>query len=550
MVTTAENMSRPATPTLEERALVLAPAGSDADVVCRVLREADVDAASCESTLDLCRRIAEGAAAAIIAEEALTPDSVQSLVALLAAQPDWSDFPLIVLTGRREENRQVWPLLDGLNGSAHPLLLERPLTTATLIRAVRTVLQSRRRQYQIRDEIIERNRLARQLQEKVEELAQSDRRKDEFLAVLGHELRNPLAAIVNGIEVLPRLGRLDPQSAGVCDLIGRQAKQMTHLVDDLLDISRVSSGTIRLRVERLDLAELIRQVAAEHRSAAEESGCVLDVELTESLPVDGDPTRLRQVIGNLVHNACKFTDPGGRITITGGRDSDRRVATITVRDTGIGISRASLPRLFQPFKQAEASLDRSRGGLGLGLALVRGLVELHAGSVTASSPGPGRGSEFTVHLPLAAGDAEASPESPSSARPLAPVTFRILLVEDSQPVAEIFSLILQQMGCDVQVATDAVTALERIPIHRPQLILSDISMPGMNGYELAERIRREPDWNSMLLVAVTGFGQPEDRARAQQAGFDYHLVKPVDLQQLEQLFEAIASRTEHPAGPA
>jgi signal transduction histidine kinase/ActR/RegA family two-component response regulator len=524
----------------EHRVLVLAPTGRDVSLVCQVLHDAGVAATACETAAELCRRIGEGAAAAVVADEALTDEAARRLASVLAGEPEWSDFPLVVMTARREQNGRVWPLLEGLGSSAHPLLLERPVSTTTLIRAVRTVLQSRTRQYQIRDQIAERKRLEGELLQKVDALAESDRRKDEFLAVLGHELRNPLAAIVNGIQVLPMLGTLDGQAATVCDLLGRQARQMTHLVDDLLDISRVSRGSVRLHVGRVDLVPLLCEVAEEYRSAADESGCALEASLPESLPVEGDPTRLRQIFGNLVHNACKFTDRGGRITVTARGGAERRTATVAVRDTGIGMSAETRARLFVPFSQAESSLDRSRSGLGLGLALVEGLVRLHGGTVTAHSGGLGEGSEFVVDLPLAAGEATGSTGAAATARAARRRAFRVLLVEDSQPVAEMLALTLRRMGHEVALAPDAAAALERIPAWRPQVVFSDISMPGMSGYDLARRIRQEPEWGDMVLVAVTGYGQPDDRERALGAGFDHHLVKPADVERMEALFDAIA----------
>jgi CheY-like chemotaxis protein len=327
-------------------------------------------------------------------------------------------------------------------------------------------------------------------------------------------------------------------------MLARQSKQMTHLIDDLLDISRISRGSVRLRIERIDLVDLIRQVADEHR-ATFEGGCTLELSLPESLPIDGDSTRLRQIFGNLAHNAYKFTNPGGQITIAAHVDRERQMAHVAIRDTGVGMNEEFLAQLFEPFRQDEASVNRSRGGLGLGLALVKGLVELHGGAVTAHSSGLGRGSEFTVSLPLAKGEDTLCNGSDAAARTSNRPTYRILLVEDSQPVAEIFSLILKQMGHQhVEIAPNAVEALDRIPVFRPQIVFSDISMPGMSGYELAQRIRQHPEWNHVVLVAVTGLGQPDDCQQARHAGFDYHLVKPADVVQIELLFDEIANQVQ------
>ncbi|MBW3539920.1 MAG: response regulator [Planctomycetes bacterium] len=518
---------------LENRVLVLAPTGRDASTLCDVLDRAGVESTDCATAADLCRQIGRGAAAAVIADEALSDDTVGRLASVLTDQPEWSDFPLVLMTGQREERRIVWTLLEELNGSAHPLLLERPVSTGTLVRTIRTVLQSRRRQYQVRDQLIERKQLEGELLQKVEALAESDRRKERFLAVLGHELRNPLAAIVNGIRVLPLIGDLDDRVGEVCDLLGRQADQMTHLVDDLLDVSRVNSGRVRLRLKQLDLAPLIRNVAEEYRAAAEDSGCELEIHVPESLPARGDLTRLRQVVGNLVHNACKFTNRGGRISISAHGDADRSQAAIAVRDTGIGMSAESLARLFEPFHQVDISLDRSRGGLGLGLALVRGLVDLHGGTVTAHSEGEGRGSEFVVRLPMSA---EPDPAAPQAEPPVATQGRRILIVDDNVTAARMLRLLLSQLGNqEVQVVHDGPAAVKAASSFRPEIILLDIGLPEMDGYEVARRLRAAPEHDGVLLVALTGYGMEEDRLRSQVAGFDEHCVKPLADDALQKL---------------
>lgn len=380
------------------------------------------------------------------------------------------------------------------------------------------------------------------LYKRQEELLQADRRKNEFLAVLGHELRNPLAALVSGIQVLQAIDSQDEKVRRVHTLLERQARHMTRLIDDLLDVTRITRGKIALRTERLEMAELIQKIVDDERPVLEESGCAIDLQLPDQpVWINADPTRASQIIGNLLHNACKFTDAGGRITVAARADVERGVAVISVRDTGIGMDRQILERLFEPFSQADESLDRNRGGLGLGLALVKGIVELHGGTIAAHSDGLGHGSKFTLCLPLASEAMEARGPDKPEARPRNRTVFRVLVVEDSKPVAEIFALILREMGHEVEIAASGEAALERVAASRPQVIFSDISMPRMSGYELARRIRAQSGSDAPTLVAMTGYGQPEDRDAALQAGFDYHLVKPVDLDELQALFEAISN---------
>lgn len=386
-----------------------------------------------------------------------------------------------------------------------------------------------------------------------EALKEAGRRKDEFLALLGHELRNPLTAIVNGVRLLSSLQGDPDKLETVRQLVERQSGHMTRLVEDLLDVARITRGKISLRRKRVDLAALVRTAADDHRAEIEQEGCSFDVELPEApLWIDGDPTRIAQVVGNLLHNAAKFTDPGGRVVLRLAPHREQRLAVVSVRDTGIGIEPDVLGQLFEPFQQAETSLERGHGGLGMGLALVKALTELHGGAVSAHSDGPGRGSEFLLELPLAE-DAGAEPDTrPETAaatsededaagavgrRPL-----RILLVEDSAPVARVFALTLESMGDDVQTVASGAEALEAIAAAPTDVVISDISMPGMSGYQLAQRIRANDAWRGIYLIAGTGYGQPEDRRRALEAGFDEYLVKPLEIDQLEAIFARLASR--------
>ncbi len=372
-----------------------------------------------------------------------------------------------------------------------------------------------------------------------EALREADRRKDEFLAMLAHELRNPLAPIRNAVGVLKLVGSTDGQAGRARGMIERQVAHLARLVDDLLDVSRISRGKILLRKERADLVALVRAAIEDHRPLLENAGLTLLVELPDRpLWVLGDPTRLSQVVGNLLHNANKFTDAGGTVVVRleAGPD-DEGVAVLTVRDTGIGLEAAMLDRLFEPFSQADRSLDRSRGGLGLGLALVKGLVDLHGGRIQASSAGIGQGAEFVVRLPLD----QTEPESLPPASPAAPSgqPLRVLVIEDNEDTAESMQWLLELGGHEVAVAHNGPAGLDLARVFRPDVVLCDIGLPGsMDGYAVARALRADPKLLGVRAIALSGYGQAEDQRKARQAGFDHHLTKPVSLEDLQRFLQA------------
>jgi PAS domain S-box-containing protein len=363
-------------------------------------------------------------------------------------------------------------------------------------------------------------------------LREADRRKDEFLATLAHELRNPLAPLSNALQVLKLMGDDRGSVEQVRGLMQRQLSHLVRLVDDLLDVSRITTGKIELRKERVDVKAIVDSALETCAPVIDEAGHHLTVSLPPGpLPLDADPTRLAQVVSNLLHNAAKYTNRGGHIALTAEQHGSDVV--ITVKDDGIGIAPGALPRLFEIFSQADPSLGRAHGGLGIGLSLVRGLVELHGGTVDAHSAGLGRGSEFTVRLPLAqssvAGPASGSPERPALAQR------RILVVDDNRDSADSLSLLFGLKGHIVRTAYDGQSALEEARALGPDLVLLDIGLPGLDGYEVARRIRAEASLPSPTLVAMTGWGRVEDTQRAREAGFDLHLTKPIDIEALERL---------------
>ncbi|WP_437940633.1 PAS domain S-box protein [Sorangium sp. So ce341] len=373
-------------------------------------------------------------------------------------------------------------------------------------------------------------------------LREADQRKNEFLAMLAHELRNPLGPLRNAAEILRRSGPQQPSTAWACGVLERQVAHMARLVDDLLDVSRVARGRIELRKQRCDLAQLLRQTAEDYRSTLEASGLALALEIPdEPLWVHGDRTRLSQAIGNVLHNASKFTQAGGRVTVALSAAPESSAA-IRVRDTGIGMDAAMLARAFEPFSQADCSLDRSRGGLGLGLALVKGLVELHGGVASAESAGIGRGTEVVLRLPLSR-EVAPSAESAAPGSELAARSLRILIIEDNVDAAETLQTLLAMEGHRVEVALSGPAGVDAARAFLPEVVLCDIGLPGgMDGYGVARALKGSPGTSPSLMIALTGYGREEDRRRAQEAGFAMHLVKPIEPSALETVLASIAAR--------
>jgi PAS domain S-box-containing protein len=373
-----------------------------------------------------------------------------------------------------------------------------------------------------------------------ENLREVDRRRNDFLGVLSHELRNPLNPILSNLFILDRAPPGGDQARHALAVINRQVRHLTRLVDDLLDVTRITSGRIRLQPARLDLADLVRRTIDDHRSL------LASRELTVDLPQDpvwirGDATRLAQVLGNLLSNAAKFTPEKGKVSISLGRAGDR--AVFEVADTGLGLDPETLARLFVPFVQADRSLDRTRGGLGLGLALVKTLVEMHGGEVTARSEGPGRGACFTVQLPL---DEESTPKS-AGQRGAAGKGRKVLVIEDNKDSAESLIAALRLLGHDVAVAFDGAAGLSKVAEVRPEVVLCDIGLPGpLDGYAIARLLRQDPAHASIYRIALTGYAQPEDRKKAHAAGFDAHLAKPVDMDALVGLLEELPGPSYDP----
>ena len=404
-------------------------------------------------------------------------------------------------------------------------------------------------QCNVRD-ITERSRLQRLTQEQAAALADLDRRKDEFLAMLSHELRNPLAPILNAALLLRlhsnrnRLQGIEnpilQQSAAI---IERQVGQLARIVDELLEVSRITTGRIQLHREPIALGVVVENSVATVRSLIEQRKHELTVSVpTPAIWLNADAARLEQVVVNLLTNAAKYTDPGGHIWLTVQQEGEE--AVLRLRDTGVGIAAEILPRIFDLFTQAERSLDRSQGGLGIGLALVQRLVEMHGGTVSASSV-LGQGSEFVVRLPVVSPSESPQPEIPPTEKAERAVpALRVLVVDDNVDTVTTLALLVTESGHDVRTAYDGSAVLEAALDYRPNLVLLDIGLPGLNGLEVAKQLRQQPMLKNIVIVAMTGYGQESDRKRSQEAGFDYHLVKPGDFGKVLQLLATVSESTK------
>lgn len=400
----------------------------------------------------------------------------------------------------------------------------------------------------LQNEVGERVRIERALKE-------ADRHKDEFLAMLAHELRNPLAPIHSAVQIMRHAELPDPQLSWACDVIGRQIRHLTRLVDDLLDVSRITRGKINVTREPLDLTTVITRAVETVQPLITERRHALSIELPQQpLEVTGDLTRLTQSIGNVLSNAAKYTDPGGQITVQA--RLEEQTVNIVIRDNGIGIPAESLSSVFDLFTQLDRGERRSQEGLGIGLALVKRLIELHDGSISACSEGLGRGSEFIIRLPRLDARRAAQPmaeakqpdgENLSSGPQVMPERRRILLADDNRDALKSLAILLQISGHEVFTAADGAEAFEMADKHRPEVALLDIGMPRMDGYEVARRIRAEPWGRFMVLVALTGWGRENDRRRSREAGFDSHLVKPFDPQMLADFLDRLPRGQEEQA---
>lgn len=484
---------------MERRILIYPAVAQDGLLAGKVLSSVGLQTLVCNGSEAVLSALAEGAGALLLVEEVISGSAILPLKRFVDAQAGWSDLPILVLTKRGADSVEAQRAVEHLGNVT---LLERPVRTIALISAAHSALRARDRQYQVR--------LAEQ-------------RKDEFLATLAHELRNPLAPIRTSISIIRRL---DPSAEvqKLTDVVDRQVVHLTRLVDDLLDVARITTGKVALNSTHTTLSAVITHALEIAASSVQEKGHQLElVQPSEDFALEADHARIVQSVANLLVNAAKYTPPHGHISLTASVEG--KVATFRVRDDGRGLEPGSLTRIFELFAQAK-SPDEPLSGLGIGLNLARKFAEMHGGSITATSKGLGQGSEFILTLPVVAGVERPDPSRVSEAQ-VDGGGRRVLVVDDNRDAVDTLEAFLTMEGFSVAVAYDGAAALEKVQSHAPDVVLMDIGMPRMDGYEAARMIRAAG--RPVRLIALTGWGQALDKVKAQQAGFDHHFVKPVDL---------------------
>ncbi|MBX9965381.1 MAG: response regulator [Burkholderiales bacterium] len=503
---------------MERRLLLLAPNGRDVRYIETILDKDSVLTFICRDMEHLVAEMEFGAGAVIVTEEAIAGERGERLCKLVAEQPAWSDLPIVLLARRRVDSEIV---ANAVGTLGNVVVLERPVRATVLASAVLSSLRARECQYRVRAHQLQRDG--------------ADEYKERFLATLGHELRNPLAPIRSAVELL----RMAPSGEGavpVVELMERQISRLARVVDDLLEVSRIARGVVQLRKEPVDLASILEAAVEASRPLIDAGRHRLEFDCPDgTLLVHGDASRLTQTFSNLLDNAARYTDPGGRISMVARREGDE--AVVVCADNGIGIPSRALHRIFDMFAQADECREPASTGLGIGLTLARNLTEAHGGSVSATSDGPGCGSQFTVRLPLQRQSSSAG----EGTVPMPRIKHqRVLVVDDNTDTADSMGALLNMAGAEVHVAYDGKSALAMADAVRPDVVITDLGMPVMDGYELARRLRARPDLQGTVLVAVTGWSQQTDRQLAFESGFDHHLVKPVELKTVCSVLSATA----------
>ncbi|MGZ3159114.1 MAG: hybrid sensor histidine kinase/response regulator [Burkholderiaceae bacterium] len=498
------------TDSLEYRILIYASGGKDAQIASQVIAAAGVASHVCSNYAELMAEMTKGCGAVLTVEEVFSRGALAELEQFIERQATWSDLPILLMTYQGANSAGID---DAVKVLGNLTLLERPVRTATLISAVKSALRARTRQYQVRE---------------------TDKRKDEFLASLGHELRNPLGPIRTSMQVLKRMY---PASSGVTEvreMVERQVTHLTRLVDDLLDVARITSGKVELKRERVSLEKVIVNAVEICKPILAKFNQKIDIDQPDKeVVLDADPVRLVQSLSNVLANAAKYSNEPARIFLTASVHDETVV--FSIRDSGIGIEKESLSRIFELFAQNDPAPGRILDGLGIGLSLTKQFTEMHGGTIEAKSDGPGKGSEFILSLPIVisepaseqATDWRLQHESISSA------SRKILFVDDNRDGADILRLLFESDGFMASTAYNGIEAIEAVKRSPPDVIVMDIGMPGMDGYEAARRIRDQPAGKDILMIALTGWGQESARLMTNEAGFDHHMVKPVNFDTLK-----------------
>ncbi|MBC7684539.1 MAG: response regulator [Bdellovibrionales bacterium] len=495
---------------MEKRVLIYAPTGQDAALASKMLTLANVENLVTSTAAQLASEMLVGVGAVLTVEEALSSGGLKTLGEFVQRQPNWSDLPIVLLTNRGPDSLSVRQAIAVLGNVT---LLERPVRTLTLITSLQSVLRARYKQYQVRE---------------------TDRRKDEFLASLGHELRNPLAPIRTSMGVLTHLYPDQSPVKKISAVVERQVTHLTRLVDDLLDVARINSGKIALQRDFTTFAAVIGHVSELCSAPAAGRGIKIDYALPEEeIVLHADYARVVQIVANILSNAIKFTPVEGRISVRALVDNG--CLKIHVKDTGIGLEPAALTRIFDMFEQSRPPSGQIASGLGIGLSLSRQFAKMHGGSVHATSEGLGKGSEFVVSLPVVSENAPLPSPVPESNALLSDRRPKVLVVDDNRDAADSLQALFEMENCNVATAYDGYEAVQAVESAMPEIIVMDLGMPSMDGYEAARRIRCQPGSKDVLMIALTGWGQSDARQRTIDAGFDHHLIKPVNFDEIKRL---------------
>ncbi len=505
-------------PPMEKRVLIYAPTGQDAMLASKVLTLAKVDNLVTATAAQLAAEMALGVGAVLTVEEALANGAALKMLGeAVQRQPSWSDIPIVLLTNRGPDSLSVRQAISVLGNVT---LLERPVRTLTLITSLQSVLRAREKQYQVRE---------------------TDRRKDEFLASLGHELRNPLAPIRTSMGVLTHMYPDQAPVKKVSEVVERQVTHLTRLVDDLLDVARINSGKIALQRDYTTFGAIMDHVTELCSGPAAARRIKIELALpAEEVVLHADYARVVQIVSNIVSNAVKFTPVEGRISVRALVECG--AIKIYIKDTGIGLDPAAVERIFAMFEQSRPPSGQITSGLGIGLSLSRQFAEMHGGSVHARSEGLGKGSEFVVTLPVVT---EARPtQAPQPGQAIGKVDHRpkVLVVDDNRDAADSLQALFEMENCNVATAYDGYGAVAAVDAAMPDMIVMDLGMPSMDGYEAARRIRCKPGSQDVLMIALTGWGQSDARQRTIEAGFDHHLIKPVNFDEIKRLASGQLSR--------
>jgi signal transduction histidine kinase/CheY-like chemotaxis protein len=502
----------------EQRIVVFAPVGKDARLIEQVLNQVHLTCHICPVLSDVVKELQQGAAALFVVEEAFSDEFLRELTAFLAAQPAWSDLPVLVLSKEGLDSPGIQKIFEQVGNVT---LLERPVRRATLVSAALSAGRARRRQYEMRE---------------------VDRRKDEFLAILGHELRNPLAPIRTAMDVLNTIPDSDPRVRSISQVVERQVRHLTRLVDDLLDVARITNDKVALKCERVSAATVLQHAVEICRQQIDAGGHTLDLRQPEgSVLLFGDRARLVQSLANVLSNAVKFSPPRSTIHLHAAADGEDIV--FVVRDHGAGLEMEARSRIFDLFVQGQAGRSHTLGGLGIGLSLTQRFTRMHGGNVTVTSEGKGKGCEFVLRMPIVVPERRSKERLASgTSKGHADDTLRIMVVDDNEDGADMLQVMLEMEGYTVAKANDGQGAIALAQRFRPHAVLMDIGLPDMQGHEAAQRIHEREGGEDIVFIAMTGWGHDEARRLASDAGMQHYLVKPVDLNVLRKYLSEISEQ--------